>query len=444
MRKFFPLIFCSMLSFGQSCVSEPETVSNPTVEPPTVSPPKVEPPPVSPPPKAPPPALPAPEVVWPLEVTTKTLKRPLAPDEISYFWARDCSPNSPMFTEDPLGAPLTDRLIMERYPDISEHLIFVRLNDDWPGFIEEAWLELYLINFNCDAFLPLIPIWPTVYRVSKDWRPGPPDPNTWRAYCYNEIPAKQSGDDGYDTPGKGKWYDFDITTSCRVWQSGAEKNYGLVIQDSNDWYVLAFAGPLYLDAALRPYLEFKYRPALELKLPLPGGWGWLVTTEAGGADCGSDTVDVYHTGAGFYSLDFAPFCVAPEASQVATKAVAKVPILAAAAGVVSAAGYSDSNGNYVVLKHPAGFTTCYLHLESAPEVRVDEEIVCGDELGIMGNTGASFGTHLHFGVKWQGDGSQGAAPLANQVLLEGRPLADFKIRCQSGVRVTYFVSTNAP
>ncbi len=56
-----------------------------------------------------------------------------------------------------------------------------------------------------------------------------------------------------------------------------------------------------------------------------------------------------------------------------------------------AAGY----GYYVVIRHPNGLETIYAHL-SKQLVRENEEVKSGDPIGLGGNTGRSFGSHLHF------------------------------------------------
>ena len=61
-------------------------------------------------------------------------------------------------------------------------------------------------------------------------------------------------------------------------------------------------------------------------------------------------------------------------------------------------------GNFVRIKHPNGTYTRYLHL--APEsvcVKVGQTVKAGDKLGVMGNTGDSYGVHLHFDVYVRGE-----------------------------------------
>lgn len=76
-------------------------------------------------------------------------------------------------------------------------------------------------------------------------------------------------------------------------------------------------------------------------------------------------------------------------------------ILAADNGVVVSTGYDGSYGNKVVIDHNNGYTTLYAHL-SEINVSVGQVVPQGSNIGIMGSTGVSTGTHLHFEVEQGG------------------------------------------
>lgn len=68
---------------------------------------------------------------------------------------------------------------------------------------------------------------------------------------------------------------------------------------------------------------------------------------------------------------------------------------------------NDSNnpGNMVKIDHGNGYMTRYLHLTyDTVKVKVGDKVKKGQVLGYMGNTGYSFGGHLHFEV-WK-DGNR--------------------------------------
>ncbi len=108
------------------------------------------------------------------------------------------------------------------------------------------------------------------------------------------------------------------------------------------------------------------------------------------------------------------------------------PIMAMHDGTVTYAGLDGSNGNLIVIMtdrafdykdSEAYFKTYYGHLQTGSfKVTAGQKVKCGDVIALSGNTGMSFGAHLHMGLKpvqkgedawtWfniaQGDGYNGA------------------------------------
>lgn len=78
-------------------------------------------------------------------------------------------------------------------------------------------------------------------------------------------------------------------------------------------------------------------------------------------------------------------------------------IIAVKAGTVEVAnwGYGGGYGNYVVINHGNGVLTYYAHLSNIT-VSVGQSVGQGDVIGQAGNTGYSFGAHLHFGIMVNG------------------------------------------
>lgn len=64
-------------------------------------------------------------------------------------------------------------------------------------------------------------------------------------------------------------------------------------------------------------------------------------------------------------------------------------------------GRRKGYGKYVIIDHGNGLTTLYAHLASW-KVKVGDELQAGDTVGVGGNTGRSFGAHLHFEMKYNG------------------------------------------
>jgi len=78
----------------------------------------------------------------------------------------------------------------------------------------------------------------------------------------------------------------------------------------------------------------------------------------------------------------------------------KVAIYAAADGIVKACGPLSTYGNRVLLTHRINgklYETNYAHLDSW-DVKHGQSVKQGDKIGVMGQTGRSFGVHLHFEI----------------------------------------------
>ena len=78
------------------------------------------------------------------------------------------------------------------------------------------------------------------------------------------------------------------------------------------------------------------------------------------------------------------------------------PVAAAAGGTVLVAGWMGGYGNLVVLDHGNGLATAYGH-NSALSVGVGQVVSRGQTIALAGNTGRSFGSHVHFEVRVNGN-----------------------------------------
>jgi murein DD-endopeptidase MepM/ murein hydrolase activator NlpD len=75
------------------------------------------------------------------------------------------------------------------------------------------------------------------------------------------------------------------------------------------------------------------------------------------------------------------------------------PVMSAFDGMVRISRYNATFGHVVVVRHFNGLETLYAHL-SKRMVEPGALIYAGDTLGLGGNTGRSYGSHLHFEVRF--------------------------------------------
>ncbi|KKQ59341.1 MAG: Peptidase M23 family protein [Parcubacteria group bacterium GW2011_GWE2_38_18] len=73
------------------------------------------------------------------------------------------------------------------------------------------------------------------------------------------------------------------------------------------------------------------------------------------------------------------------------------PLYAADAGVVEVAGWGNGYGNQILINHGGGKKTRYAHL-SKFSVKKGDHVNKGQVVGLMGSTGWSTGSHIHFEV----------------------------------------------
>ena len=78
------------------------------------------------------------------------------------------------------------------------------------------------------------------------------------------------------------------------------------------------------------------------------------------------------------------------------------PILAAASGTVTFAGWSSGYGYLVKIDHGSGVETYYGHC-SKLYVSAGSTVEAGDKIAAVGSTGNSTGNHLHFEIRLNGE-----------------------------------------
>jgi murein DD-endopeptidase MepM/ murein hydrolase activator NlpD len=77
------------------------------------------------------------------------------------------------------------------------------------------------------------------------------------------------------------------------------------------------------------------------------------------------------------------------------------PIKAVRSGIVFYSGWRDGYGHTVVIQHEDGYSTFYAHC-SKIMVQVGDWVKQGDQIALVGSTGRSTGSHLHYSVMRHG------------------------------------------
>jgi hypothetical protein len=82
------------------------------------------------------------------------------------------------------------------------------------------------------------------------------------------------------------------------------------------------------------------------------------------------------------------------------------PIVAAQSGTVIRANKTDSWGSgwgyYIMVDHGGGFSTLYAHC-SVVVAEEGQQVQQGEIIGYIGNSGNSYGAHLHFECWFNGE-----------------------------------------
>ena len=78
------------------------------------------------------------------------------------------------------------------------------------------------------------------------------------------------------------------------------------------------------------------------------------------------------------------------------------PVYATADGTVDWADWKSAYGNLIEIRHGYNYTTRYAHL-SKILVSKGQTVKRGDQIGLVGSTGKSTGSHLHYEVRLSGE-----------------------------------------
>ena len=97
---------------------------------------------------------------------------------------------------------------------------------------------------------------------------------------------------------------------------------------------------------------------------------------------------------------------------------------------------TNLEGNYVCIDHGGGMVSKYFHLKygSIPAgVRVGQAVSKGTVIGYMGNTGDSYGAHLHFQLEQNGTPINGTPYLKGQKVIGGTLERDLDVLVKKGI-----------
>jgi murein DD-endopeptidase MepM/ murein hydrolase activator NlpD len=105
------------------------------------------------------------------------------------------------------------------------------------------------------------------------------------------------------------------------------------------------------------------------------------------------------------------------------------PILAAASGRISFAGYTRGYGNLIKISHTDGYMTLYAHQKKFKRgIKRGKYVKKGQVIGYIGTTGLSTGPHLHFGLYKNGRAVNPAGVIrVSTKRLSGSKLKNFNI-----------------
>ncbi len=312
------------------------------------------------------------------------------------------------------------------------------------SIINNAWLYMYPDEDANDKENKLVTSC-DIMLLTKSWKEDGTRYSNIRGNNYGKI--KLSENDGFT---------FDAKEFVQNWMNGS--NYGIALipnQTRNNYYHFPSREAR---GGSKPRIVVNYTEAPpSFKMPLPSGKSWQLTVEPGGGKFYGGSDDPYHKGEKHYSLDFVPRYLTSSKKVVTAT---DVSILAMAGGYVLEVGNdrNNPNGYYVKIDHDGdgdkrtGFQTVYGHTQDTPLVKKGSTVVQGQKLGIMGNTGISFGTHLHVSFYYRStakaiwDGTDNGLSIGddkelNSVTMEDRYLWTYKLGSPKSEPV-YYPSSN--
>ncbi|MEK7649987.1 MAG: M23 family metallopeptidase [Patescibacteria group bacterium] len=173
------------------------------------------------------------------------------------------------------------------------------------------------------------------------------------------------------------------------------------------------------------------------RMPVPSGKRWQLTMSPGNrqTECEYDAgADQSHTDPptstlyNYHSFDINDYTLENTNEY-------NVPVSAVGDGTVVEGCWSQfcpafsNNGYYVAINHGDGYQSRYLHFAGPPSVSLNQSVVVGQQIGVLGGTGYVIGgPHLHIGFRYNGSGGQSVSQL-DLIRVEGLPIKSFTTEC---------------
>ena len=107
-------------------------------------------------------------------------------------------------------------------------------------------------------------------------------------------------------------------------------------------------------------------------------------------------MDWYNNISSYYGYRIHPISGEQQLHRGIDIAVAEgTPVYATHEGSITTVGYDEEYGNYIVMTNEEGYTTKYVHLSNVI-VSSGQTVIRGTQIGMIGSTGNSTESHLHF------------------------------------------------
>ncbi len=117
------------------------------------------------------------------------------------------------------------------------------------------------------------------------------------------------------------------------------------------------------------------------------------------------------------------------------------PILATADGVVTKSFWNGGYGRYIEINHGNGFVTKFAHMKKIL-VKKGEKITRGQKIGLVGNSGRSTGSHLHYEICFNGKPINPSKFMHTQKLNQAATIKELNVDTKTKIKRLLVVENN--